>query len=576
MEQVETKEIRPLRHGVKGRLHIPGDKSISHRSVMFSALGSTPVHITNFLHAADCLSTVACMRALGATVEELGATELVVTGNGLHGLREPACVLDAGNSGTTLRLLLGLLAPQPFLATFTGDASLSRRPMGRVVKPLSAMGAKIVGRAQNTLLPLTVLAPDGKLHGMRYESPVASAQVKSALLLAGMFADGATTVVEPVTSRDHTERMLEAFGVVTEKDGTAVTIRPVAEVQAPAAIEVPGDISSAAYWLVLASLLPGSQMVLENVGVNETRTGILDVLAAMGADIVRTNERVSGGEVAADLVVTAAKLHGTTFGKDIMPRLIDEIPVIAVAARVAAGDTVIAGAGGRLMDEKEKEDISLKNLVVAIDGPAGAGKSTVAKLAAKALGYTYIDTGAMYRAVAWKALQQKTPVTDALILSVVKDIDVRLSYHDGVTHVFVNGEEATDYIRTPEVSRIVSQVAALGPVREKMVELQRAMAAEGGVLMDGRGIGTHVLPQADVKIFLTASIEERAQRRYREMREKGYAVELAKLQEDIAARDKADSERAISPLVQAADAVLLDTTGLSIEQVVEKILGMCR
>lgn len=167
-------------------------------------------------------------------------------------------------------------------------------------------------------------------------------------------------------------------------------------------------------------------------------------------------------------------------------------------------------------------------------------------------------------------------MTDALILSVVKDIDVRLSYHDGVTHVFVNGEEATDYIRTPEVSRIVSQVAALGPVREKMVELQRAMAEEGGVLMDGRDIGTHVLPQADVKIFLTASIEERAQRRYREMREKGYDVELAKLQEDIAARDKADSERAISPLVQAADAVLLDTTGLSIEQVVEKILGMCR
>ena len=170
-------------------------------------------------------------------------------------------------------------------------------------------------------------------------------------------------------------------------------------------------------------------------------------------------------------------------------------------------------AGRRLMDEKEKEDISLKKLVVAIDGPAGAGKSTVAKLAAKALGYIYIDTGAMYRAVAWKALQQKAPVTDALILSVVKDIDVRLSYHEGVTHVFVNGEEATDYIRTPEVSRIVSQVAALGPVREKMVELQRAMAEEGGVLMDGRDIGTHVLPQADVKIFLTASIEERAQRR---------------------------------------------------------------
>lgn len=377
MEQVETKEIRPLRHGVKGRLHIPGDKSISHRSVMFSALGSTPVHITNFLHAADCLSTVACMRALGATVEELGATELVVTGNGLHGLREPACVLDAGNSGTTLRLLLGLLAPQPFLATFTGDASLSRRPMGRVVKPLSAMGVKIVGRAQNTLLPLTVLAPDGKLHGMRYESPVASAQVKSALLLAGMFADGATTVVEPVTSRDHTERMLEAFGVATEKEGTAVTIRPVAEVQAPAAIEVPGDISSAAYWLVLASLVPGSQIVLENVGVNETRTGILDVLAAMGADIVRTNERVSGGEAAADLVVTAAKLHGTTFGKDIMPRLIDEIPVIAVAALFAEGDTVITGAGELRVKETDRLQAIADTFSALAPGSVEAGADSL-------------------------------------------------------------------------------------------------------------------------------------------------------------------------------------------------------
>ncbi len=192
MEQVETKEIRPLRHGVKGRLHIPGDKSISHRSVMFSALSSTPVHITNFLHAADCLSTVACMRALGATVEELGATELVVTGNGLHGLREPACVLDAGNSGTTLRLLLGLLAPQPFLATFTGDASLSRRPMGRVVKPLSAMGAKIVGRAQNTLLPLTVLAPDGKFHGDKPMTRYEYAEMLYEALQKGVHVDKAT------------------------------------------------------------------------------------------------------------------------------------------------------------------------------------------------------------------------------------------------------------------------------------------------------------------------------------------------------------------------------------------------
>ncbi len=218
----------------------------------------------------------------------------------------------------------------------------------------------------------------------------------------------------------------------------------------------------------------------------------------------------------------------------------------------------------------------MKQLVVAIDGPAGAGKSTVAKLAAKALGYTYIDTGAMYRAVAWKTLAERQPVTDALILDVVKDIDVRLSYDGGVTHVFVDGQEITGEIRTPEVSRIVSQVAALGPVREKMVDLQRQMATAGGVLMDGRDIATHVLPDADVKIFLTASIEERAQRRWKEMKEKGYDMSLEDLQRDIAARDKADSEREISPLVQADDATLLDTTGLSIDEVVARILAMCR
>ncbi|MCI6085855.1 (d)CMP kinase [Selenomonas sp.] len=218
----------------------------------------------------------------------------------------------------------------------------------------------------------------------------------------------------------------------------------------------------------------------------------------------------------------------------------------------------------------------LKQLVVAIDGPAGAGKSTVAKLAAKALGYTYIDTGAMYRAVAWKTLAERQPVTDALIVDVVKDIDVRLSYDGGVTHVFVDGREITGEIRTPEVSRIVSQVAALGPVREKMVDLQRQMATAGGVLMDGRDIATHVLPDADVKIFLTASIEERAQRRWKEMKEKGYDMSLEDLQRDIAARDKADSEREISPLVQAEDATLLDTTGLSIDEVVARILAMCR
>ncbi len=218
----------------------------------------------------------------------------------------------------------------------------------------------------------------------------------------------------------------------------------------------------------------------------------------------------------------------------------------------------------------------MKKLVVAIDGPAGAGKSTVAQLAAKELGYTYIDTGAMYRAVAWKVLQQGGEVTDEKILAVIPDIDVELSYENGKTTVRVDGQDVTGEIRTPEVSHIVSQVAALGPVREKMVDLQRKMAERGGVLMDGRDIATNVLPGADVKIYLTASIAERANRRYKELREKGLAVNLADIERDIAARDKADMEREISPLVQAEDATLLDTTGMTIPEVVARIIGMCR
>lgn len=218
----------------------------------------------------------------------------------------------------------------------------------------------------------------------------------------------------------------------------------------------------------------------------------------------------------------------------------------------------------------------MKKLVVAIDGPAGAGKSTVAQLAAKELGYTYIDTGAMYRAVAWKVLQQGGEVTDEKILAVIPDIDVDLSYENGKTTVRVDGQDVTGEIRTPEVSHIVSQVAALGPVREKMVDLQRKMAERGGVLMDGRDIATNVLPGADIKIYLTASIAERANRRYKELREKGLAVNLADIERDIAARDKADMEREISPLVQAEDATLLDTTGMTIPEVVARIIGMCR
>ena len=352
----ELRIVEAAQPGWQGELTIPGDKSISHRSVMFAGLGDTPVHIKNFLHAEDCLSTVGMMRALGTAIEFLNENELIVTGKGLHGLSEPMTVLDAGNSGTTLRLMMGLLAPQPFLSVFSGDASLTRRPMGRVLLPLSQMGARIYGRSGNNNLPLTIVPTGEKLHGIHYESPVASAQVKSAILLAGLYGDGPTTVTEPYVSRDHTEQMLAGFGVRLERSGTSVTVFPVEDggYRAPEEITVPGDISSAAYFLVAGSIIAGSRLLLKNVGINPTRTGVLDVLTEMGAHISVQNERTSGGERVADIVVAAANLRGVSFGAEIMPRLIDEIPILAVAALFAEGDTVITGAGELRVKETDR------------------------------------------------------------------------------------------------------------------------------------------------------------------------------------------------------------------------------
>ena len=333
------KKILPLTQSLRGTIEIPGDKSISHRSIILSSLGDSPVEVTNFLAGADCLSTVACMRALGAKIERAD-DKILITGNGLHGLHEPENILDAGNSGTTLRLLMGLLAPQKFLATFTGDDSLRRRPMARVIKPLTLMGASIVGRNVNRNLPITIM-PVERLRGITYQMPVASAQVKSAILLAGLYAQDATTIIEPAPSRDHTEKMLAAFGARLERSDNAITIFPADKLTAPASISVPGDISSAAYWLVLATILDGSDVTIKNVGVNETRTGIIDVLKSMGATIELVNERTSGGERSADLKVMASRLRGVEFGGDMIPRLIDEIPALAVAAAFAEGTTII-------------------------------------------------------------------------------------------------------------------------------------------------------------------------------------------------------------------------------------------
>ena len=332
--------IRPAAR-LAGEASVPGDKSISHRSVMFGALAEGTTHVRGFLPGADCLSTVAFFRQLCVEIEQVTPEELLVHGVGLNGLKEPADVLDVGNSGTTMRLMLGILAGQPFHAALTGDASIRRRPMGRVAVPLRQMGAQIDGREEGKFAPLSVRGQ--KLQAMRYDSPVASAQVKSAVLLAGLFAEGKTGVREPEPSRDHTERMLQAFGVpVTEEDGY-VTVAGGSRLKA-AEIDVPGDISSAAFLIVAAAILPGSDVVIRGVGINPTRTGLLDVLSAMGADIEPFNVRTSGGEPIADLRVRGSQLRGTHVGGALIPRLIDEVPVLAVAATQAEGVTEIRDA----------------------------------------------------------------------------------------------------------------------------------------------------------------------------------------------------------------------------------------
>ena len=331
--------IEPSR-GLRGTLTIPGDKSISHRSIMFGSLAEGDTEITGFLYGDDCLSTVGAFRSMGIEID-VTDEKIVVHGKGLHGLQEPDNYIDVGNSGTTIRLISGILAGQDFNTVLTGDASIRKRPMGRVIKPLSAMGAKIVGRKNNTLAPLAIEGT--KLHAMTYQSPVASAQVKSAVLLAGLYADGWTEVIEPSLSRNHTELMLQSFGAEVECVGNRARVKGNPRLTGQK-IEVPGDISSAAYPLVAASIIPDSELCLKNVGLNPTRTGIMDVLLDMGADITIHNERISGGEKMGDLVVRSAKLHGTVIGGSMIPRLVDEIPVIAVAAACAEGVTEIHDA----------------------------------------------------------------------------------------------------------------------------------------------------------------------------------------------------------------------------------------
>ena len=334
---------------LQGEITVPGDKSISHRGVMFGALSEGTTRLTHFLQGADCLSTISCFEKMGIPIENNG-NEILVHGKGLHGLTAPTQILDVGNSGTTTRLISGILAAQDFSVTLTGDASICKRPMRRIMEPLSLMGANIKSRNGNDCAPLLITG--SHLHGIHYQSKVASAQVKSSILLAGLYADGTTSVTEPALSRNHSELMLGMFGAKVESRDTTATIYPEPALHA-IDFKVPGDISSAAYFIAAASIVPGSELLIRNVGINPTRDGILRIAEQMGADITLLN-RVDEGEPTADLLVRSATLHGTEIGGDVIPTLIDEIPVLAVMAAYAQGETVIKDAAELKVKESDR------------------------------------------------------------------------------------------------------------------------------------------------------------------------------------------------------------------------------
>ena len=345
---------------LKGEVTVPGDKSISHRSIMLGALAKGTTVVRGFLQGADCLSSIACFEKMGIQIENDRAKDIVkIVGKGLHGLQKPDTMLDTGNSGTTTRLISGILVAQDFECTLNGDASIQKRPMKRIMEPLSMMGAQIESVRGSGCAPLHITGT--QLHGIDYMSPVASAQVKSAILFAGLYAEGATSVTEPEISRNHSELMLKGFGASVMSQDRTVTILPANQLIAQE-IDVPGDISSAAYFIAAGLMTPNSEIYIRNVGINPTRDGIIKVCQDMGASIAIENVRTTAGEPVADLIVRTSSLHATTIGGSIIPTLIDELPVIAVLACFAEGTTIIKDAQELKVKESNRIDTVVDNL----------------------------------------------------------------------------------------------------------------------------------------------------------------------------------------------------------------------
>jgi 3-phosphoshikimate 1-carboxyvinyltransferase len=370
---------------LRGELRVPGDKSMSHRAIMLGALADGVTRVKGFLEGEDALATLAAFRAMGVAIERPAAGEVIVSGVGLRGLKAPAAPLDLGNAGTGMRLLAGLMAGQPFDTELTGDASLCSRPMGRVIDPLTLMGAEITAQAGGR--PPLRIRGGRDLKGIHYDLPMASAQVKSCVLLAGLYSEGRTSVTEPAPTRDHTERMLRGFGYAVEKDNGVISLRGGGALRA-CDIDVPADISSAAFFLVAASIAPGSELLLTHVGVNPTRTGVINILSLMGADISLQNEREVGGEPVADIRVRHAPLRGIEIPPEQVPLAIDEFPALFIAAACAQGRTVLRGAEELRVKESDRiaamaeglDVLGVKNevledgIVIEGGGPIGGGE----------------------------------------------------------------------------------------------------------------------------------------------------------------------------------------------------------
>jgi len=639
---------------LSGTISAPGDKSISHRALILASqvLGSTK--ITGMLEGEDVLGTAKALGQMSVRIERTAPHTWQVQGVGTGGLSEASDVLNMGNSGTGARLMMGLVTPYPFVTFFTGDNSLRKRPMKRVMAPLQEMGARFEAR-ESSKLPLALC---GTLETMpiEYTLPVASAQVKSAILLAAINTAGITTVIEPEATRDHTERMLRHFGwqVETKKLAKGVSISLKGHQKLPVAhreISVPADPSSAAFLAVAALITPGSDITIPQVCVNPLRTGLYTTLREMGASIEFLNERISAGEEVADIRVRHSTLKAVSVPAERAPSMIDEYPILAVAAAYAKGTTVMQGLGELKVKESDRlnaiangmhacgvtakiagdtlsiegsgvvkgggtvvthydhriamsflvmgmnagqpihiDDGSaiatsfpgfaelmnsvgaqialdvavaaplskIQKLVVAIDGPASSGKGTLARRLAEHFGYGYLDTGSIYRAVGLKIIYSGKDPYDKRAA-----IDAALA---------LNAQDlANPRLRQERIGMAASIISAIPEVRSILLDFQRNFAKNSkGAVLDGRDIGTVVCPDANVKIFITASLETRAKRRHRELQGEGIEVVYESVLEDLRERDERDAQRAVAPLIPASDAIVLDTSNLDAQSVFAK------